>query len=188
MHVYRHPASQPKSGGFTTIEIILVILIMGVLGAIAGTRYFARSDFDHSSYTAQVVSVIRYGQKVAIAQNRAVFVRLDGTGVALCFDSGCTAGNRVQAGSGSHSGKSGVMGGVADPCLSDAAWACERLPTGITISASGTFWFDALGVPYELADSATAASSFVRRDLSISNGNPATIQHIFVEAQTGYAY
>ena len=56
------------------VELVTVIVVMGILGAIAASRFFDGDTFAGRAYSDQVKSVIRYAQKLAIAQNRRVFV------------------------------------------------------------------------------------------------------------------
>ena len=62
--------------GFTTVELILVIVIIGILGAIAGPRFFSTSTFDERAYYDELASSVRYAQKVAVASGCRVRVSL----------------------------------------------------------------------------------------------------------------
>jgi MSHA pilin protein MshC len=179
-HVWR------KQHGVTLVELIAVMIIIGVLGAVATSRYFDRAGFDAGAFAAQARSMLRYAQKTAVAQNRNVYVRLDGNSVALCFDAACNAPDRITAPSGANSGSAVTR----QRCDNSATWFCEAAPGGISYTLTGTgslFRFDALGKPFKNGDPDTsAASSFERTVLTIvGDGSTRTIT---VEPETGYVF
>lgn len=165
------------------VELVTVMVVIGILGSVAAARFFQRQAFDAAAYTDQGRALVRYGQKVAIAQNRPVHVRLDGSSIALCFDEGCA--HRVTAPGGNNSAASTTLAN----CGGSDTWACEGLPNGlsyaVTPSNPGTFYFDAMGEPFMPADiQPTLASSFSNLRLRISYDG---VNHdINVAAVTGY--
>lgn len=72
-----------RQPGFTLIELIMVLVIMGVLAVFAAPRLFNRADFDARGFHDETLAILRYAQKTAIAQRRAVCVTLPSTGVTL---------------------------------------------------------------------------------------------------------
>lgn len=80
--------------GFTTVELILVIVLIGILGSIAASRFFDRSSFDTRSNAEQVRALLRFAQKAAIARNNPVYVRFEEDRMSLCYvrpEAGCPA-------------------------------------------------------------------------------------------------
>jgi MSHA pilin protein MshC len=169
------------------VELVVVLVIVGILGALAAARFFDRGGFDASSYAEQGKAMLRYGQKIAIAQQRRVYVLLDGNRLALCYqgDANCAAADRVPPPSGSNSGSSVTL---ANCGASD--WVCEGRPANLTLTVlpagSAYFYFDALGKPYAAADTAGASSSFATLVLRITGDG---VNHdITVVPETGYVY
>jgi len=76
--------------GFTLIELIMVIVIMGVLAVFAAPRMFNTGDFTQRGFHDETMSLLRYAQKTAIAQRRTVCVALNATRVTLTMDTGAT--------------------------------------------------------------------------------------------------
>lgn len=74
---------RPGYDGYTIIELVLVIVILAVLAAMAGPRFFDNSAFDERAYYDEVVSALRYAQKVAVASGCRVQVSLGVTDYAL---------------------------------------------------------------------------------------------------------
>jgi len=61
-------------GGFTMVELVLVLTIAGVLAAVLGPRMVDRTAFQVHGAAAEVRTAMRYAQKLAMAKNRDVCV------------------------------------------------------------------------------------------------------------------
>ncbi|CUI09231.1 MSHA pilin protein MshB [Janthinobacterium sp. CG23_2] len=172
------------SQGFTLVELIVVMVIVGILGAAAAARYFDRAVYDAAAFTEQARALIRYGQKVAVAQNRPVYVRLDGNSVALCFvyqaDGSCAADQRVVSASANNTASTNTLA----RCAGSTSWACEGNPPGVTYTcnpATAFFSYDALGRPANVG-----AAAFTRMTMTVKSG--ASSVALVVEADTGHVH
>ena len=178
----RHTAAR----GFTLIELVAVLVLAGLLATFAVNRFFQRDTFDARGFADQVTNIVRYGQKLAVAQNRAVFVSIDTNKVALCFDAGCSDAQKVVPPTGNNSGSKETL----QYCLG-SNWLCEGRPSGVTMSTdpvkSASFYFDALGQPYALANVFPDASTFPG-PLQISIKSNGLTRTVTVEGETGYVH
>lgn len=186
------------AAGFTIVELITVLVVMGVLGAVAVARFFDNGPIQAREYADQVKAVIRYGQKLAIAQNRPVYVSAIGNRFALCVQSACAVNNAVTAPAGNNSGSSYTKAQCQIGGSYVSTWMCEGKPDSLTVTASratevgagGMFFFDALGRPFNAADVANAlgsASTFTT-PLTITITGNGTAVVVTVEAETGYVH
>lgn len=81
------PSLLPRGAkGFTLVELIIVIVLLGIISVVALPRFADRSDFQARGFQDETKSLLRYAQKAAIAQRRNVCVALAGTGVTLTID------------------------------------------------------------------------------------------------------
>lgn len=182
------------------VELVMVMVLIGILGAVAGNRFFGSQVFEARAYADQSKALIRYAQKLAIAQNRNVYVRSTPDGFAVCLDAGAacaTPGDRVQAPGGGNNGSAATR----SFCVSGAYvanWACIGRPAAVAVAVNGSgqraemaaggfFFFDAAGRPFNRADPASGGSStFARLTLNVRSGNQTSTLN--VEAETGYVF
>ncbi|MDO8651998.1 MAG: type II secretion system protein [Undibacterium sp.] len=148
------------SNGFTMIELVMVMVLTGILAVAVIPRFVDRKAFDARGFFDQSISMVRYAQKVAIAQHRDVFVNVTASTICLTYVadalcSGATIANRV-----------------INPA--DQNWFLKTAPAGMTFGGAVSFSFSALGRP-----TSAIALSFT--------GDGAT-SNITVERETGYVH
>jgi MSHA pilin protein MshC len=77
------PEHDPASGGFTLIELVMVLILVGVLAVAVMPRFFDRAVFDARGFQDETLAALRYAQKEAVAQRRTVCITFSSTGVTL---------------------------------------------------------------------------------------------------------
>jgi MSHA pilin protein MshC len=110
-----------KQRGFTIVELVLVIVILGVISAVAVPRFFDRKVFDERFYFEEVLAAARYAQKLAVASGCPIRFKIDDAGYALNY----------------NGGDCGVM-----PVGSDYV---KSLPAGVAVTNTLTISFNSLG-------------------------------------------
>ena len=158
------------------VELIVVMVLVGIISTFAVSRFFERASFDAAAWSDQVKSMLRHGQKVAIAQNRPVFVLLTPERVALCFDAqpACPPASQVGAPGGANSGSDATR----TACASDS-WMCEGRPAGLVMSVpNAPIRFDGLG--------RASAGDITGGSFSVTVKGSDLARSIGIDAETGY--
>ena len=81
------------SKGFTLIELVVIMLLIGILAAFAIPKFFNLSDYRTRAAYDEVAGAVRYAQKLAVASGCEVQVSISGNSYALQQHStDCTSG------------------------------------------------------------------------------------------------
>ena len=159
-----------RSRGFTLIELIMVIVILGVLAVVAAPRILNIGDFAARGFHDETLSILRYAQKTAIAQRRMVCVTFNAVGnpnSATLTYLDLVNGQAIAA-NGCNTNLTGANG---------ATPAIIRATNGVTYNAAANFNFDGLGQPVNPAGVALAANQVIQINAADA---------ITVEAATGF--
>lgn len=81
--IFLHLCGENRQRGFTLIELIMVIVMLGVLAVFAAPRIFNSNDFYARGFYDETLAFLRYAQKTAIAQRRTVCVAFNVNSVTL---------------------------------------------------------------------------------------------------------
>lgn len=125
--------------GYSLIELVVTITVATILAAIA-IPFFTQSGADASWFNEQAKAAVRYAQRQAVAQRRAVFVRVtvgSPSRIEVCYDAGCAS---------------------PVPELSTGTAFRIDAPAGVALTAT-TFSFNGLGQPDPIAGVSFTAGS-----------------------------
>lgn len=148
--------------GFTLIELIAIMIILGILAIAILPRFDAIGGITARGYADQLEAYLRYAQKSAIAQRRQVRVEISGSpGAAPVL---CIA----------------AAPGAGCPAACDGSNALDtplrfRSADGVA-STAGVVCFDTLGRP-------GSGQSF-----AVSESGGALARTIVLEAESGYVH
>jgi len=131
------------------IELVVVIVIVGILAAVAGPRFFDNRPFLERGYYEELAAALKYAQKLAVASGCSVRVSV-------------TAGNydarqQAAAGGSCNTADNTWPTGVR---LADGQLLSGTSPTGVSAAPAVTFTFDPLGRTDLAADQVINVGSY----------------------------
>jgi MSHA pilin protein MshC len=150
-----------KDAGFTTVELISVMVIVGILAAVAMPKFFDRGTFDSRGFSDQVKATLRHAQKTAIAQRHFVCVAFTANSITLTYD--------PISPSPIHTIATCPGSSLTSPS-GQTPYTVSSPTVDVTLSGGTAFYFDALGRPFP-AQSITVSGTTIT-----------------VEAETGYVH
>lgn len=153
--------------GFTIVELVVVIIVLGILASLAAPRFAGRSAFDERGYFDQVRTSLRYAQKSAVAMRREVCVTFTAASVTLSYNPTVVPGAACAV--------AVSQPGSADPYAIPA-------PAGVALAfPNAVFRFNGLGQP---VDNATGAAL----PLQTITVTGTSARALTVQAETGYVF
>ena len=148
--------------GFTMVELIVVIIVLGIIALVAGSRFFSTSKFTEMGFADTAANSFRYAHKIALSSGCDTRAWITATSVSL-FQ---RANN---CNSGAFTTPLQRPGGTV--------WA-ENVPSGVSVS-SLDIYFDANGSPHAHPSGSK---------LTAATGFTVGTRTVTVEAETGFVH
>lgn len=135
------------------IELIMVIVILGILVAVAGPRFFDRQTFDERLFFEESLAAVRYGQKQALVSGCRVRAQVGGGGYALSYAAAC----------------GGIAAGSPVTHPSGGPYAAGN-PQNVGVAPALDVTFDSLGAASGPANSAGFAGGAFTLSVNLATG------------------
>jgi MSHA pilin protein MshC len=151
------------AAGFSLVELVATVAVVAIIAVFAVPRFSDRGAFESRGFYDQAQAIVRYAQKIAIAQRQSapklpVFVVITANQIHVCYDPACAS------------------------AVNDAATGAPlalSAPANVTLVPATTFSFSGSGAPSFGAQLAINVNSTATGDVN---------RTFFVEAQTGYVH
>ena len=117
--------NRSTAGGFSIIELTMVIILVGVLAVVAMAKLGRVDSYQVYGFFDGTRAAVRFAQKVAVAQRTNVVVVVSPASIDLCYTSAACALP------------------VIDPATGQAM--SVTAPTGVSVSGPASISFDGLG-------------------------------------------
>lgn len=152
-----------RQQGFTIVELIAVIIIIGIMSSVAAPRFVGNDAFETRGVHGKLLASLRLAQRTAVAQRRPVFTRVN-VGLSVV----CVA----------YSNSCDAQYLVTDPATSEGY--IYNLPNTVTITTSlQAIRFTGSGLEVNNNPVTITVQN---------NNNPANMRTIKIEADTGYVH
>jgi len=156
-------ARKLSEGGFTLVELITIMILIGILAVVALPNLNVAEGFGATSFRDRIAASLRYAQKSAVAKRRLVCATVAADRVTLTADAGFGANACANA----LAGPDGATPAALSP---SAAITVAAVPAGpLYFQPSGAVTSDAAG---------TAPTDY---SLTVAGQTPIT-----VNGATGY--
>ena len=168
-----------KMHGFTLVELVMTIVLIGILAVVVLPRLDLLKGFDEVGYRDKVIATLQYARKAAVAQRRNVCVTANGTGLLLTRDLAVPVGGVVDC--------SKVLIPLSLPapdtkyCGSATTGNEICAPSGVTLIATRA---DNRADPISISPLGEPSSGVIY-DIKVNN---QSVYRITVEAVTGYVH
>ena len=154
--------NQHRQTGFTLVELVMVIVLLGTLSAVALPKFFEKNTYSERAFFDDTLNAVRYAQKLAVATGCNVQVSISSNSYTLTR----------QGTSSSTSCPGGSTYSLAVPHPSSGASSYSGTESGVTLTSTvSSFIFNALGS--------------VSTDATVTVNGSRTISVI---AETGFVY
>lgn len=145
-----------RQSGYTVIELVVVMVVLGILAANAMPRFFAASSFEEMGYADELLGALRYARKVALSSRCDTRVTIDAAGYGLYQRAnGCRSGALTKV--------------VVKPGAQ--SWQASA-PNGVVVGSLDLF-FDAQGRPHDASTGTVQGSS---QSVTVG-GRSITVEH-----------